>query len=229
MATITVNATQDGILYGPESLTFSGARDGATAGAVAANPSSTGALSVMFEKQSKRGSTNYQFYRSAFGFNVGPYSSDTITNAKLRIRTTASGTTSTVYMVPFLGFGATLGSSLVTSDWNDFTLGTSWGSSSLTNTTTSQTITLNATGIAAFTTGYVKIGLISSVDKNNADPLASNQLDDTYINWSHADNAELEFDQASPGYGNDVNGVASANISSVIGVATADISTINGV
>ena len=131
-------------------------------------------------------------------------------------------------MVPFSGFGATLGSTLAVGDWSNYTLGTSWGSASIVNTASTQTITLNSTGIAAFTTGYVKIGAISNVDYQNSDP-ASTVTDDTWINWSHSDNAQLIFDQASSGYGNIVNAVAAASIGSINTVPAADITNVIGV
>ena len=230
MATITVNATQDGYLWGPASGTFSGARNPTDASLAFANSTGANQESIAFTKAAGPRGTTYYFRRSAFGFNVTSYSSDTITNAFLQIRTTTSGTNlaNTVYMVPFSGFGATLGSTLAVGDWSNYTLGTSWGSASIVNTASTQTITLNSTGIAAFTTGYVKIGAISNVDYQNSDP-ASTVTDDTWINWSHSDNAQLIFDQASSGYGNIVNAVAAASIGSINTVPAADITNVIGV
>mgnify|MGYP003656634879 CR=1 FL=1 len=230
MATITVNATQDGYLMGVGNTSFADARtSGGEAASAFANPTSANAESIEFSKIPGGRGTSYFFRRSAFGFNVTSYSSDTITNAYLQIRTTTTGTNlaNTLYMVPFSGFGGTLGDSLEVGDWANYTLGTSWGNESISNTATTQTLTLNSTGIAAFTTGYVKIGLISNVDYQNSNPAAEEQFDDTFLNWSHSDNARLIFDQEGEGYDYEVNGIIPANQSKINGIAVASINTIN--
>ena len=230
MATITVNATQDGYLQNVPSDAFSTARtSGGSAASAFANPTESDRESIEFSKIAGGRGTSYFFRRSAFGFNVTSYSSDTITNAYLKIRTTTSGTNlgNTIYMVPFTGFGGTLGDSLETGDWANYTLGTSWGSASIGNTASTQSFTLNSTGIAAFTTGYVKIGLISDIDYQNSNPAASEVFDDTFLNWGHADNAQLIFDQVSAGYEYEVNAIIPAKQSEINGIAVADIDTIN--
>jgi len=230
MATITVSATQDGYLLNEPDTDFGTARDsGGVASAVAANPTSTDANSIEFSKQGGGRGTSYFFRRAAFGFDVDSYATHTITNAYLQIRTTTTGTNlgNVLYMVPFSGFGATLGSTLDVDDWASYTTGTSWGNESITNTASTQTITLNSTGIAAFETGYVKIGLISNVDYTDTDPAAEEAYDDTWINWGHSDNAKLIFDQAAPGYDYEVNGIIPANQSEINGIGVTHISTIN--
>ena len=234
MATITVNATQDGYLMGVGNTSFADARtSGGEAASAFANPTSANAESIEFSKIPGGRGTSYFFRRSAFGFDVTDYSGDTITNAYLQIRTTTSGTNlaNTLYMVPFSGFGGTLGDSLEVGDWANYTLGTSWGSdTSITNTATTQTITLNSTGIAAFTTGYVKIGLISNVDYQNSEPAGAEVIDDTWLNWGYSDNARLIFDQeAEEGYANIVNAVEAASIGSINAVPAANITNVIGV
>ena len=232
MATITIGATQDGYLMGSGNTSFSDARtSGGEAASAFANPTSANAESIEFSKIPGGRGTSYFFRRSAFGFNVSSYSGDTITNAYLQIRTTTSGTnlSNTLYMVPFTGFGSTLGDTLVVGDWANYTLGTSWGNGSITNTATTQTITLNSTGIAAFTTGYVKIGLISNVDYQNSEPAGAEVIDDTWLNWGYSDNAQLIFDQEGEGYANIVNAVAAASIGSINTVPTANIANVIGV
>tara|TARA_R110000744_G_C19119729_1_gene535785 strand:- start:24 stop:722 length:699 start_codon:yes stop_codon:yes gene_type:complete len=232
MATINVNPTQDGYLLGPGSTDFATAR--ASALNAIANPSTayTNTLASQFLKYPGRGGYTYFFNRAAFGFNVTSYSGDIITNISLRLTTTTNTTADTFYAVPFTGFGGTLGSSLVTGDWSNYTsIGSSnYGSTTFSSTAGIQSITLSGTAVTdMFATGYVKIGVVSLVDYNGTDPAATNIDDFLYLNFGSASNMQLRFDQSVGGYPNTVNAIIPTSISKILGIVTADIEKVNGV
>ena len=80
-----------------------------------------------------------------------------------------------------------------------------------------------------FTTGYVKIGVVSNNDYEGSDTAAEEVFDFLNLNFGSATNMQLRFDQASAGYGQNVIGIASTSLSKVIGVTKSSISEVIGV
>lgn len=102
----------------------------------------------------------------------------------------------------------------------------SWGGSSYND------FTLNATSIAAMNTnGYLNVAVIEGEhDYGNTSPTLDDTSEFATVRFLDGTNPiKLELTYSSAGYGNDMMGVASANIGEVIGVATADIDNIIGV
>jgi hypothetical protein len=118
------------------------------------------------------------------------------------------------------------------------------GAASLTAEPEYAACNLNDAGINAVTDaingdGSVTFGVMDrSIDYNYAEG-DSGYINDTsnatgvflssYTGTSRDPYIEIDYTPASSGYGNDVNGVASANISNVSGVATANISNVMGI
>ena len=90
---------------------------------------------------------------------------------------------------------------------------------------------LNATAISQMNTlGYLNAALIT--EDYDQTPQAPTLGDDWSVVISYANGSfpqQLDITYTPAGYGNDVNGVASASIVSINGVATADIVTVNGI
>ena len=89
----------------------------------------------------------------------------------------------------------------------------------------------NANLVALANTGTANIAIINgSYDQQNIDPGGS-PWTEIYLDIDEQNLATtyLDVTYTPSGYGNDVNGVASANIASVNGVATANIASINSV
>jgi len=232
MATINVNPTQDGYLVGAGSTNFNTARS--SAASARANPGSTftNVTAVQFQKYPGRGGSTYFFNRAAFGFNVTAYASDTITNVSLRLTTTTTTTNNAVfYAIPFTGFGGTLGTALTTSDWSNYTFnGSNYGSEQVSNTAGVQSIDLSGTALTTmFTTGYVKIGVVSNNDYEGSDTAAEEVFDFLNLNFGSATNMQLQFDQAASGYTQNVIGIAGSSMSKVIAIPKSSISKVIGI
>ena len=98
---------------------------------------------------------------------------------------------------------------------------TSWSTSGFND------ITLNSDALADITNND---NFTLAIVENDSDFANSDQGDGAYdISVNLSVTITLDYTVAATGYGNDVNGVASANIAKVIGVATADIEKIIGV
>jgi len=93
------------------------------------------------------------------------------------------------------------------------------------------TFTLNSTARSdANTDGYLNVVLLgSSFDYPNTTPLVNTDRKAGVRFGDTLAPITLEITYTPSGYGNDVNGVASANIASINGVATANIDSINDV
>ena len=95
---------------------------------------------------------------------------------------------------------------------------------------TTQTVTLNAQAVAAANslTNLNFIIIDFDYDYQNFDPAFGGLPANYYGEFDYAVNATADITYTSPGYANDVNAVASADIGKVNAVATADINKING-
>ena len=126
-----------------------------------------------------------------------------------------SGTKTSIYVEDFsqLDFTTTYASAITswnTSAWNNFTL--------------------NATAISAMNSnGYLNVALINDT-YDQADTTLPNETTEyngvEFLDGTYPIRLYVTYES---GYGNDVIGVASANIDNVIGVASGDISNIIGV
>ena len=119
------------------------------------------------------------------------------------------------------------------------TLGTLYGSTTISITLGYHTITLNSDAITAINSAIsagstLTIGLMGYYDYNRVDPSTNEQKIAVYYSefgggGGTGGDPKLELTYASTGYSHSVSGVASANIASVNGVATANIASVIGV
>ena len=217
--------------------TFSAAR---TTGSTATNqPTASNKLVSQLFRDSGKGGTNYQISRFFCAFDTSSYSSGyTITNLTFNWRNTTSTTCSPTICFPtFIVVKSTAQGSadtnLAVSDfYSSVDFSTSYSSSvNLTSSSADASISLNATAITAFQTGLLKIAIVQNNDYSNSDP-SSDLTQRMYADFDTSNVGYVpyvEFDAVASGYDNDVIGVSSSNIDSVVTVAAGDISNIIGV
>ena len=203
------------------------------------NTSGTENTGVHNLEDTGRGTTNTrQIDRSFFAFDLSG-ESGTVASADLKIVTDNLGDTdtnsSTVYAV-----AATALASGVADYGNVFssgtTLGTLFGSTTISTTQQYHTWTLNSDAISRINTligsgGILTIGLMGYYDYNNSAP-GSNELkiQVLYANQiGTSSDPKLELTFSAAGFGHKTIGVASANIGKVKGVATANVGKVIGV
>ena len=131
-------------------------------------------------------------------------------------------------MVKSTAFGGDGGTALATTDFfSSIDYNTPYSSELTTWSTSNNEYTLNSDALADITNND---NFTLAIVENDSDFANSDQGDGAYdISVNLSVTITLDYTVAATGYGNDVNGVASANIAKVIGVATADIEKIIGV
>jgi hypothetical protein len=214
--------------------------DASTSGDSEDNSSGTENTGVHNLEDTGRGTTNTrQIDRSFFAFDLSGESS-TVASADLKIVTDNLGDTdtnsSTVYVVAATDLSSNTG------DYGNVfssgtTLGTLFGSTTISTTQQYHTWTLNSDAISRINTligsgGIFTIGLMGYYDYNNSAP-GSNELKiqvlyANQIGTSSDPKLELTF-SAAAGFGHKTIGVASANIGKIKGVATANVGKVIGV
>lgn len=240
MPSTTVNATLQGRVFYSLSAALinwtSQVRDastGTTANTYTVPTSVAGALRV-FLINSRSGVTGYCSRVFLFFDDLDTATGGgTITAATLKVYNSDGGNTINTIPVEATAWGEDgTTSTLSTSDYSNLDQSVpyasedlSWGGASYND------FVLNATAIAAMNTnGYLNVAVIEGEhDYGNTSPT----LDDTselatvrFVDGTNPIKLELTY---STIYGNNVIGVASANIGEVNGVATADIGTVIGV
>ena len=182
-----------------------------------------------------RGTSNSrQIDRSFFAFDLSG-ESDTVASADLKIVTDNLGDTDTNSSTVFVVSATDLSSN--TGDFGNVfssgtTLGTLFGSTTISTTQQYHTWTLNSDAISRINTligsgGIFTVGLMGYYDYNNSAP-GSNELKIKvlYANnfgTSNDPKLELTFESAAAGYTHKVVSVAAGSIGKVNGVATANI------
>lgn len=175
-------------------------------------------------------------YRTFLFFDVSSITaSNTITAATLQV---LGYTNSSGGVIPVEGtaWGVNGSSStLTTSDYSNLTFNTTYASqitSDSWNTSAYNDFTLNATAISAMNSnGYLNCVLINNTyDQGNTTlSLGTEEYNGVeFLDGTSNIRVSLTY-SSTAGYGNIVNGVASANIGEVIGVASANISKVIGV
>ena len=213
--------------------------DASTSGDSEDNSSGTENTGVHNLEDTGRGTTNTrQIDRSFFAFDLSG-ESGTVASADLKIKTDNLGDTdtnsSTVYAV-----AATALASGVADYGNVFssgtTLGTLFGSTTISTTQQYHTWTLNSDAISRINTligsgGIFTIGLMGYYDYNNSAPGSSElKIQVLYANQiGTSSDPKLELTFSAAGFGHKTIGVASANIGKVKGVATANVGKVIGV
>ena len=224
-------------VVGPSGETnFDNAREAAESTSNTNNTTSSNIASTKFGIFTGRGSTTFGFGRAYLAFDMGNYTSGTITNLKFHFKpTTTTGFGSTHYLTKFTGFGNSTNFSNfdASSWWDDIVItATSAYSTGFTiadsSTASSVTLTSQATTDAQ-NDGYLQMVLMTSpdyLDLNSGIATDGN----TYLNWGSntSGNVYLQFDFASAGYTNPINGTT-VQYNTVNGVPATSIEKINDI
>ena len=162
------------------------------------------------------------------GISVAPAS------ATLKIYGYGSYSSADVIAVKSDAFGGDGGTGLVTGDYNNIDFSTPYSSELATWSTSSYNdITLNATALTDIKNNNAFIVSVIEHDydySNSAPSVGTNDRNGMYFDPYGGTSRDPYIDYTlATGYGNTVNGVASANIGKINGVGTANISKINGV
>lgn len=240
MPTIFADSTDGRVLnFRGSGASWSTARDGGTGTNASSTLTSTNNAAGVQGATSRGG--YYVVVRSFFSFDVSGITS-TVASATLNLRgfSTNSGD------VIVVKANRPNGSNLITADFDalpGFSAGNTMSgnvtdySSEVTSWSTSgyNSITLNSTALSDLTSLNSFIVALVEFDHDYSNVAPAQDGTHYRVGLYYSDNSGTSFDPyidytlAPTGYANNVNGVSSANIGSVIGVATANIDKINGV
>ena len=231
MPTIYAATTDNKITSGPNT-NYAFTRNALT-GTLGTVTTTTEGFNVESMAFSGRGATQYRISRSFFHFDTSGITA-AVSSATFKIHIYAVGGGESRIML-FASVAFTGGSNaLVAEDFNDYYALTPYsGTSGVPVAGSMLEITLNSDALSDLqdNNDFKVAALNWKHDYSNSTPSYPNN----YISTRMADysgtasDPQIEYTLATTGYGNDVNGVASANIGKVDGVATANIEKIIGV
>ena len=240
MPTSTINATYQGRVILNVSNFFvnwlsqvRNATTGSLASTYTTNTTVTDAFKV--EYNSSRGFETGQCARVPLFFDVSSITaSNTITAATLKVWNPSAGSATDNIIVKGSAWGGNGSTTtLSTANYNDLDFFTAYSSDlSAWASVSYNDFSLNATAISDMNTnGYLNCFLIEGdFDYDGQNPVLDDGPYGGTVEYLDATNKiKLELTYSPSGYGNNVIGVASANIGDVIGVAKANIDNIIGV
>ena len=244
----TIFADKSGVTFNAFQSSHANARDASTA-ANGVNTSSTSLTANLYQRAAARGGgVTYRVDRIFLYFDTSTITS-TPASATFSIQRTTTAPLGNFRIIKsnafggdgqtalaksdfdaFPGFSAGNGMSGNVTDYCDDTIAASaWGTSNAYNTTA---INLNSTALSDMASNDFFILAIVNFDldyKNvDSDPLFITQRLSHYTPDFSGTSRDPKIDYVTAGYGNNVIGVASADIGEVNAVATADIAEING-
>lgn len=226
-------AANSGYVIKAATDTWSNVRGAASGSTVADNPTSgRNAFAASVAHVTGRGGDTYIIYRSFFYFDTSGITG-TVASATLDIYGYTYGTAD-VIAVKSDAFGGDGGTALKAIDFNNFDTSTPYTSELATWSTSGYNdLTLNATALTDIKNNdaFIVCLMEHDYDYSNRAPTSSAAVKSGlyYDNYSGTSrDPRIDYTLAT-GYGNTVNGVASANIGKVNGVATANISKVNGI
>ena len=215
----TINLNKGGAIVGTQDSTQAAARDEASGTSIG-----TGGVSnaVQYFASSGRGGGVFRYTRSFLQFDTSSITG-TVSEAILNIESHSTQNDSDVIICASDAFGGT-NDDLINNDFNNVDFSTAY-SSELTTWNASgsnNAITLNAAARSIIQSGnsFICVAVDHDADFQDTDTQSGSGADSAGINFSGT--ITLVVTVAS-GYGNNVSGVASANISKIDGVATANI------
>jgi hypothetical protein len=240
MATSTINATYQGRV----GLSFTAAvvnwlsqvrnaSTGTSASTYTTNTTVTDAFKVAYD--TNRTNKTGQCFRVPLFFDVSHITAiNTITAATLKVWNPNAGSATDNIIVKGSAWGGNGSTTtLSTANYNDLDFSTAYSSKNLSWAGTSYNdFSLNATAISDMNSnGYLNCFLIEGdFDYDGQNPVLDDGPYGGTVEYLDATNKiKLELTHSPSGYGNNVIGVASANIKKVIEVGTADIGTVIGV
>ena len=241
MATTNINASKQTFATSGTQSTWSAARN-ATSSDSHINYTSQANKSTAISEfwSSGRGGGTAAVHRSFFFFDTTLEENGTITAIDLKIyNSTSINTGNAVRVAKSTAYNTGGGSAYADSEFNNWTTLSSISLSPIPYTTTNHTwtgpgtntLSLNSTAISnANSDDYLNLVLVGGGhDYLNSAPSGDIEYHSQIQFASSTEYPKLVITYTPSGYGNDVNGVASANIASVNGVATANIASINSV
>tara|TARA_R110000850_G_scaffold194674_1_gene321196 strand:+ start:2923 stop:3645 length:723 start_codon:yes stop_codon:yes gene_type:complete len=239
MATTNIDASKQTFARSGTQTSWSAARN-ATSSNLHTNYTTTQTSrfdAIMTLYSAGRGGGSYVVNRSFFFFDTSTVAG-TITAIDLKIYAASNGGHS-VRVAKSTAYGTSGGSAYTNSDFNNWTALNPISLSPIPYTSAGQTwsapatntLSLNSTAISdANSNSYLNLVLVGQLyDYPNSTPGSSLEQTSGIQFASTTTFPKLAITYTPSGYGNDVNGVASANIASVNGVATANIASINSV
>lgn len=210
--------TLDALIY-----SWSDTRNASTGGSVSVNPAAslTGVYEVLGIGK------NHNILRTYLAFDLSSVTG-TITAIDLVLTANANGGTVGDFII-LKSSAPGLAVNLTTADFGDVDFNTTYTSNFSWTASSTNTIGLNSSAIAdANTNGQLILGMVDYThDYGNTIPSPTSP-NYASIQYSSGTAPYLSY-TAVTGYGNTVIGVVSANIGEVNGVATADIGTVVGV
>jgi len=226
----TVYASNSGYVYRYRTESFSTVRDNASGNAKSDSIASYSQAIRAFHTAG-RGSDVYQIVRSYFYFDTSSITG-TVSSATLKIYG-ISQSTADVIAIKSTAFGGDGGTALALGDYSAIDFSTAYSAELATWSTSGYNdITLNATATADIKNNDAFIVCIVEHDHDyaNSAPASAHYSSGMYYDHNTGTSKDPYIDYTlATGYGNDVNGVASANIAKVDGVATANIEKIIGI
>lgn len=239
MATTTIEADLQGVVFKAYSSLLvnwqTQVRDSST-GSSTLTYTTSGTSNTAIEAALVSGRGGYQgrCNRTFLFFDLSSITgTDTITAATVKVRGSGIlGTTDTIIINSTAWGGDGTTTSLTTSDYSNISHSTNFSSELTTwSPFAYNDFTLNSQALTYMNSdGYLNCAVIEhAYDYSNVSPSVGTAASAGVWFLNSTDKIKIVITHSPSGYGNDVIGVASANINSVIGVATADISEVIGV
>jgi hypothetical protein len=223
----TINPSYQGAIIGDSATTWDGAR-GATNGAAYNYTTSTDAnAAVRINYESIKGSNYWTINRSYLYFDVSSISG-TVDSAVLKIAGTSSGTAD-IIVVASTAFNG-ISNALIGTDFDNVSFSTPYSSQVATwNLNSYNNISLNSAAYSAIGSSSVfKVAIIEhDFDYSDVSTTTTPRSGIWFADGTYP--IELYVGYVPGGYGNNINGIAAADIAAVVGIDTADISLVNGV
>ena len=219
-----LNASKKGLIVGTTQTTQAAARDATTG----THNDATGgeSLAIQWFRSSGRGGGSMRYIRTFLYFNTSGITS-TVSSATLVIRGSGTNNDADVIGVKSTAFGGDGGTDLADDDFNNLYYSTTY-TNELTswNTSGDNNFTLTSDALNDIKNNNAFIIALVEADSDYSDTDTSDTADDVGINFSLAGYTSINYTLAPTGYGNNIIGVSSANISTVNAVATANIEKI---
>tara|TARA_Y100001938_G_scaffold132569_1_gene190978 strand:- start:634 stop:1302 length:669 start_codon:yes stop_codon:yes gene_type:complete len=220
----TINANRQGTATGTVSSNFNTAR---TSNAASVTDGDTGVFTVQYFSSSGRGGGTKRFKRMFLHFDTSSIT-QTLSSAHIDIDGhISSPDPNDTIMLKSTAFGGDGGTALATTDFfSSIDYGTAYSNELTSWSSSNNEYTLTAAALADIKNND---NFTLAIVEHDSDFANSDQGDGAYdINVNLGVTITLDYTLAA-GYGNAVNGVASANIGKINGVATASISKVNGI
>ena len=219
-----LNASKRGIITGPTHTTQPAARD-ATSGTVG-DTSSAGNNAIQWFRSSGRGGGTMRYIRTFLYFNTSGITG-TVSSATLVVKGAGTSNDADVIGVKSTAFGGDGGTDLAGGDFDNLDYSTAY-TNELTswNVSADNNFTLTSDALNDIKNNNAFIIALVEADSDYSDTDTSDTADDVGINFSLAGYTSINYTLAPTGYGNNIIGVSSANISTVNAVVTANIEKI---